>query len=1058
MLPFFYGTRHFCKSIWGSRSVLIEIIGSVEILKVLRLPSDELSWVEGNSAYTVSAANPGGLQQQQYMTINATRWLEISSVDHQFNYYYQHHSDIACDADQLSMGLCNQDSTYGGLYPPTASSDIYREVLHISAEPIYLCARSNDWRGRDSFFRIQFRHAYLRERDKQRCNEQTVVHLVLILLSTSVWLLPYLIALIAAVLSYSNGMKIMFSVFVFSACVVCLTPLMLLKSNRYRTRMYFNYFFTRSQAEESRKVIKQRIPLFQAFFFSSVVICVGFSTSYVIYHYTDMDREWRDIMFQVSHASIYSVYPPLISTSAAASLLQLTISVAVSWCVFSLCRSFERFLRDWAWIAMSVALAHILDPHLNPLSREEVIVSAMVMSKLLRLLVVPYDYSLDRLPMKALLSLLPRAVRSFALDRLRVASTANLAVVGGDSGVQQVHMSMDAAVTSLSPAASSSSSSASLKKKSSKSSFRASMQSLENLSSGVANLEDATAASNRPHRPLDDDDDGAPKDGEEDELLSGAMTMDFGLPLNDFIDEVMEGSMCSDEVDMDDMFDELEQSSEEGQGEWVDELSSLPEHSTSIPRYYFAAVTVDSSTAAAAGSKEGHAVGAAFHYRDAVRLSLSSSAHVDAVVSGMEKDDDDDDDDAPMISAGEEEVSVPVHYIGPFCFSNSSFHWIPFATTDKEQYHCLQRAYYCLMSIDITSPDDQRSHSFSAAVLDGFYVHKPIRDDMTLSIFVDPVHEPVHHRNPPLKCMAVDPLRQEVINWISSAATNFGLRAELSLYLQRELGAAFGGASQGWDASDFRLSARDCSPHSMGVYVELQVRTGSRLAAAGPSLFGIAPLLKCARRAFDHCVLWSIKKHFSLLRYRCEDIHLNCDMSLALLRLDGETTRLASDSLVLSSSHSISSCLRFRCPVSSEASADDVLHAHHHCDKVRAVRFVRDAVVRLLDALGLPTWISDLCCHRCFFQAELSFSERGDEDTWLLLVVTSPVLLTSSECSSLQWIVDGSEVVTQNNKHLLLLLGNHYKDSSSSEAIDPLVQSMGTLVAVSYLSYLLLTA
>lgn len=304
MLPFFYGTRHFCKSIWGSRSVLIEIVGSVEIMKVLRLPSDEPSWVEEEEegAYAVSATDPDRMLHQ-YMTINATKWLEISSVDHQFNYYYQHNSrsDMTCD----DMGPCHQDSrTHGGLHHPTASNDIYREVLHISAEPIYLCARSNDWRGRDSFFRIQFRHAYLRERDKQRCNEQTVVHLVLILLSTSVWLLPYLIALIAAVLSYSNGMKIMFSVFVCSACVVCLTPLLLLKSNRYRMRMYFNYFFTRSQAEESRKVIKQRIPLFQAFFFSSVVICAGFSTSYVIYHYTDMDREWRDIMFQVSHACI----------------------------------------------------------------------------------------------------------------------------------------------------------------------------------------------------------------------------------------------------------------------------------------------------------------------------------------------------------------------------------------------------------------------------------------------------------------------------------------------------------------------------------------------------------------------------------------------------------------------------------------------------------------------------------------------------------------------------------------------------------------------------------
>ena len=102
------------------------------------------------------------------------------------------------------------------------------------------------------------------------------------------------------------------------------------------------------------------------------------------------------------------------------------------------------------------------------------------------------------------------------------------------------------------------------------------------------------------------------------------------------------------------------------------------------------------------------------------------------------------------------------------------------------------------------------------------------------------------------------------------------------------------------------------------------------------------------------------------------------------------------------------------------------------------------------------------CC--CYFQAELSFSERDEDtsvgDTWLQLVVTSPVLLTASECSSLQCIisiVDGSAAMAQ-NKHLSLLLDNTAKDSSSSAAVDPLVQSMGTLVAVSYLSYLLQTA
>jgi hypothetical protein len=78
--------------------------------------------------------------------------------------------------------------------------------------------------------------------------------------------------------------------------------------------------------------------------------------SYVIYTYCGIDRELRNL------------------------LLKITIGIASSWFVFFLCRSFERFCRDWVWVPMSVCLAQLLDLHLNPLSRDEVVVSTLLIS------------------------------------------------------------------------------------------------------------------------------------------------------------------------------------------------------------------------------------------------------------------------------------------------------------------------------------------------------------------------------------------------------------------------------------------------------------------------------------------------------------------------------------------------------------------------------------------------------------------------------------------------------------------------------------------------------
>jgi hypothetical protein len=316
MLPYFAGTSTYCNSVWGSRSVEIEVSGDIEFLKVPKLPRET---VAPNS---IRAHKSG---DKYTLELSATRWLQYSTT----------HDSIGT----------------------------HREIIQIPAEPIYLCARSTNWQGKNAQFSIRFRHAYLRTRDKKRCNDHTLLHMALIGAVSFVWLIPYFTALVAAVVAYDHGLKIMLTLFMLSTSVVCLTPLMLTRHNRQLARQYFNYFFTRMQAQDTRQQIKKRLPLFQAVFFSSLLIFCGFSFIYLAYYYDAMGRETRNTCFKV------------------------VLSISISWLVFSLCRSFERFFRDWLWIGMSVSLSYILDHRLNPLCRNEVVVATMVISQGVRLLV-----------------------------------------------------------------------------------------------------------------------------------------------------------------------------------------------------------------------------------------------------------------------------------------------------------------------------------------------------------------------------------------------------------------------------------------------------------------------------------------------------------------------------------------------------------------------------------------------------------------------------------------------------------------------------------------------
>ena len=286
-----------CNSIWGSRSVLVEAIGSVEILKLNRLPA--------------------GSVFNEYISLNATRWLEL---------------------------------------PSTSSTIFQREIKHVPAEPIYLCARSNDWTGASASFSITFRPAFVRERDRQLCHSKTLIHVLLVIAMSSAWLLPYLVAAVVATLSFNHGIKIMLAILFFSCSILTLAPFMLTKKNRHVARLYLKYFFTRIQAEETRMVIRQRLPVFQALFFSSALVCLGSAIAYITFTFCGVSRESRN------------------------TLLRITVGLASSWFVFFLCRSYERFCRHWMWVPMAVGLTQVLDLHLNPLSRDEAVVSALLIS------------------------------------------------------------------------------------------------------------------------------------------------------------------------------------------------------------------------------------------------------------------------------------------------------------------------------------------------------------------------------------------------------------------------------------------------------------------------------------------------------------------------------------------------------------------------------------------------------------------------------------------------------------------------------------------------------
>jgi hypothetical protein len=253
-----------CYSIWGSRLVDIYVSGSVEFFRLSILPQETYDDIP--------------------ISLYLTRWFEINSL----------------------------------------SIDSYKsETIQIAAEPTYICARENEWikSNNKSNFSVVFHNGFLRENDQFICFIKTFIHILIIICFSSVWFLPYLASSICGYLSFTHGIKVFVVLSVVCISIVFLAPFMLTKKNRHLSKLYISYFFSRNKELEAKMVIKQHLPIFQAIFFSSLLICTGSFLSYLLYSIEYIDYESRNM------------------------LMKTCIGIASSWFIFFLCRSFERFFR-----------------------------------------------------------------------------------------------------------------------------------------------------------------------------------------------------------------------------------------------------------------------------------------------------------------------------------------------------------------------------------------------------------------------------------------------------------------------------------------------------------------------------------------------------------------------------------------------------------------------------------------------------------------------------------------------------------------------------------------
>lgn len=171
---------------------MFESEGSIEVFRVDKLPVE-----------SVTAVQP----------VNASRWVQLS-VDEE-------------GALELNEGA-------------EVERLVAREAKQVAAEPVFFCARCNDWRdNRTAPFKAMFRQAYYRYRDIQICRKHVLLLSVAIFGVTAmpVAAKAFMIAM-GAYMGFTFGLQRFIVIYI--ACTLCCLVLPLIR--RRSIRRFFRYY------------------------------------------------------------------------------------------------------------------------------------------------------------------------------------------------------------------------------------------------------------------------------------------------------------------------------------------------------------------------------------------------------------------------------------------------------------------------------------------------------------------------------------------------------------------------------------------------------------------------------------------------------------------------------------------------------------------------------------------------------------------------------------------------------------------------------------------------
>ena len=230
-----------CFALWGTRSVVVEVDGSIEFIRLKKLPRES--------------------GEDDKRRLVAEHWLFLSNA------------------------FENKPA---------------RETVRVDAEPIYICARSNMWGeiNETSSFNLQFRKAYVRSSDRKNVLKQLLLQ-SLFAFGTSLPLVsPILGSITVGNAFYIHGLKYFIVISTSCALFLLSAPVILTRKSRRTTRAAFQLLHI--STDEVEDITHRVWLLYQSFYLSSLIVCLGSVSAYLLFSVLGIERELRNNMIRVS--------------------------------------------------------------------------------------------------------------------------------------------------------------------------------------------------------------------------------------------------------------------------------------------------------------------------------------------------------------------------------------------------------------------------------------------------------------------------------------------------------------------------------------------------------------------------------------------------------------------------------------------------------------------------------------------------------------------------------------------------------------------------------------